>query len=314
MRPLLCALLVSRAALAGDWQWRGDLGGEINPASHGVGDLGLRKGAFSLQLLSDTLDVRYAPEDADGRFWLAARGEALFAGLLPSPWTAGAPDPSRALWASYAGVEAGWLRYRTLGVYAGFAASARVYFFGKPDSSTATVPDTTSLVTLDLVLGRWSPELHAWARVGTDLQNTSLQPHLYAEVIYHPVATIAPRLELRAGAGYHQTFLTRTRLGGLNPYVVPLAGAGWAEFLVDDFVAARLAVAWSTRFTEAGAAVDAAAFDQRLQTGFALLFRGHYRRWFGEAQLGWAPWIERQPGVANVSLWLLVGADWGAFR
>ncbi len=314
MARLALVLLCLAAPARADWEWRASAGGEINASSHGVFDLGVRNGAFSAQLLTDTLDVRYAPERSDGKWWMALRVEALAAQLLISPWTDGAPDPTRALYAQYVGADGGWIRYQAHGIYAGLAASARVYFFERRDETTIAVPGPTSVVTADMILGRWSPELHAWARLGADVEGTAVQPHAALEVIWHPVAPIAPRLELRAGAAYRQDQLTRTRLGGLNPYVVPLAGAGWAEFWVENYVAGRLGLTWTGRFLEVGALVDAAAFDDQTAAGFALLARGRWRRYFAEAELGWAPWIKRQPDVLPLSGWILVGAEWGRFR
>ena len=71
-------------------------GGEVSATSFGIADLGLRKGPLSLQLYTDTLELRYAPDLARGRYWVAARVEAFAAGLLISPWRDGAPDPARA--------------------------------------------------------------------------------------------------------------------------------------------------------------------------------------------------------------------------
>src|SRR4051812_35878039 len=93
-----------RPASADGWQNHFAFGGEINADPHGVGDFGVRKGPFSIQLFTDTLELRYQPESPRGRWWLAARGEALAAGLMLSPWTDGAPDPRRALLASYGGL------------------------------------------------------------------------------------------------------------------------------------------------------------------------------------------------------------------
>src|SRR5438270_804899 len=92
-------------------EWRATVGGQLDSDSHGILDLGVRNGAFSAQIFTDTLDLRLAPESAGGRLFIVARGEALVAGLLASPWTNGAPDPARSLWASYAGVEGGFVRY-----------------------------------------------------------------------------------------------------------------------------------------------------------------------------------------------------------
>lgn len=45
-----------------------------------------------------------------------------------------------------------------------------------------------------------------------------------------------------AGTGMHEDDLTRTRLGGSNPYVVPLAGAPWAAVLAGTFISAELSL------------------------------------------------------------------------
>jgi hypothetical protein len=327
-RAALILVFVPALAAAGEWQFRIDGGGQVDSATHGVGDLGVRKGAFSANLYSDTLDLRYAPENASGKVWIGLRGELFNAGLLVSPWSNGAPDPARSLNASYGGVDLGWLRYLPRSLYGGLAVSERVYVFGARDATRIPVPGVTSLLTADLVLGRWSPSLHVWARAGADLQDTDVQPHLAVEAIWQPATPgelpakgaaaargwIAPRIELRAGAAYHQSFLTATRLGGLNPYVVPLAGAGWAEFWVQDYAALRVAVTWATRWSELGLAADGAAFEGRFEGGFAFLLKGKWRRFFVETDLGWAPWIPRQPGISRVSAWLMIGADWGGFH
>lgn len=44
------------------------------------------------------------------------------------------------------------------------------------------------------------------------------------------------------GAGQGEDDLTRARIGGTNPYVVPLVGAPWAALLADLFVAVELSV------------------------------------------------------------------------
>lgn len=297
---------------AAEWEWRASAGAQIDPSSHGVFDFGVRKGPFSIQLLTDTLDVRWAPESDRGRWWIAARGEAFAAGLLLSPWTRGAPDPSRALTASYGGIEGGFVRY--LGpVYLGAQLSERVYLFGGRDETTIPVPGVTSLLSADVIAGYWQPSLHVWVRAGIDLQNTEIQAHVAGEGVFRPRGLVAPRLELRAGWGFHQTDLTRTRMGGLNPYVVPLAGAGWAEWWVENYAAGRAGLTLQTKYVEAGVLADAAAFEGTITTGLAAMLRGTFRRWFAEATLGWAPSIPRQEGVSRLALWVLIGTDWGRF-
>ena len=295
------------------WEWHGAGGGQIDADPHGVADVGVRRGPFSIQLFTDTLEVRYEPQLPHGRYFVAARGEALAAGLLISPWTNGAPDPGRALFASYVGLTGGYVRYLPASFYAGAAASERLYFFSARSGTTVPVPDTTPLLSADGMVGRYTEDLHIWARAGLDLQGTSPSPHAAVEAVYAPVAEgakLAPIIELRAGWGWKQTDLTRTRLGGLNPYVVPLAGAAWAEWWVERYAAGRAGLLLRTRYTEIGAAVDAAAFNDTVATGFALLLRGHLRRYFAEAAVGYAPWVPRQEGISRASLWIEAGTRW----
>ena len=218
----------------------------------------------------------------------------------------------RALTASYGGVEGGFARY--LGpVYLGAQLSERVYAFGALGQTAIPVPGVTSLFTAELFAGYYQPSLHVWVRAGIDLQDKALQAHVSGEGVFRPRGLVAPRFELRAGWGGNQTDLTKTRAGGLNPYVVPLAGAGWAEWWVDNYAAMRAGLTVQTKHVEAGVLADAVAFEGRIETGLAALLRGTYRRWFAEATLGWAPGIPRQEGVSRLALWVLVGTDWGRF-
>jgi hypothetical protein len=310
-RGWILAVVASAAATAraGEWELRATAGGQIDSESHGVVDVAVRKGPFSATIYTDTLDLRFAPESAGGRAWIAARGEALFAGLLSSRWSGGAPDPSRSMYASYAGAEGGFVRY--LGpIYLGAQGLARVYRFDGRAETRVPVPGPTPLFTVDGLIGRWTPELALWVRAGADLEGLSLAPHVQGEAVWRPSLAVAPRFELRAGWGMNQSDLTKTRAGGSNPYVVPVAGAGWAEWLVQDYVAGRLGVTWRGRWVEIGALADAAAFEGGIVSGFAATGRVKWRTWFLETELGWAPWIERKEGVSRVSLWFLLGTDW----
>ncbi len=309
---VLMIVAVAGPARAADWEWRAAAGAQIDPSSHGVVDFGVRKGPWSIQLLTDTLDLRWAPESDRGRWWIAARGEAFAAGLLITPWTRGAPDPTRALTASYGGLEGGFLRYFGP-VYLGAQLAERGYVFGAREQTAIPVPGITSLLSADFVAGYYQPSLHVWVRAGIDLQDKALSAHVAGEGVFRPAGLLAPRLEVRAGWGFQQTDLTRTRLGGLNPYVVPLAGAGWAEFWVENYAAGRAGLTLKTKHVEAGVLVDAAAFEGTIATGLAGTVRGTWRRWFAEATVGWAPGIPRQDGVWRVAMWALIGTDWGRF-
>ena len=310
----------ARAASWGPWEGRAMFGGEVSATSFGIADLGLRKGPLSLQLFTDTLELRYAPELAHGRYWLAARLETFAAGLMISPWSDGAPDPARAWNAGYLGAEGGYMRYLPASLYAGVAGAARLYLFWAQSQTTVAPPGLTPLFTGDAVLGHYTPISHIWVRAGVDAELHVVAPHVAVEATVRPDWTLAPRVEVRAAWARNQDFLTRTRLGGMNPYVVPLAGAAWGEFWVESYLAARLGPSLRVRLPgaaphtlEVTPLADVAAFEGHTVAGFALLAKWRYRRMFVEASGGYAPFIKRQEGVVRIAGFALVGWDWGTF-
>lgn len=304
----------------GPWEGRVMLGGEIAPRSFGILDVGLKKGPLSIQILTDTLDVRLAPELKTGRYWVGARVQTFAAGLMIAPWTAGAPDDTRAWQAGYVGADAGWLRYLPRGVYAGLAGSARLYFFWADERVPVRPPGLTPLFTLDGVLGHHTPSSHLAVRAGADSTFSRLAPHVYVEGVVRPAWAVAPRIEVRAGVAMGQDDIMRTRLGGLNPYVVPLAGAAWAEFWVENYIALRAGPSLRlplpgrvSHTLELAVISDVAGVAGRLTAGFAVLARWQLGRIFLDGAFGWAPWIERQADIGRVSGLLLLGAHWGPF-
>ncbi len=308
MFAMICWLI--GATQAGEWQF--SLGGEINDAPHGTLDLSWRREALRAELLTDTLQISWNPESERGRWWVAARAEGRGAGLMPAPWTDGAPDPTRALTASYVGSQGGWLRYLPHGLYAGAAGHARLYTFGALSETTIEVPGTTPWLNADAIVGWWTSSVNGWIRAGADWLGEGLSPHVAGELNAQPDWTLAPRAELRAGWAEGQTIVNRTRLGGLNPYVVPLAGAYWAEWWVEDYVALRTGPIWSADTWRAEVTVDAVWFDGQTALGFGAEARYQPSLWFGELAGGYAPWIPRQDGLAPASVWFLVGRSWGA--
>jgi hypothetical protein len=346
-------------------EWRTMVGAEINADSHGALDLGWRRGAWSVELITDTLDVRWQPRWERGRAWAAVRGEFGAAGLMISPWSLGAPVPEASLLASYGGVEGGAVRYLPKGLYAGFDAHARMWAFGETartdraclggESCTGGgVPNPELRLEAAGIFGWWTPHIQGWVRAGSQLApqtqqalmglcstypawdpmydcaiGSTLQPFVQLTAMArHKDWRLAPRIELRAGTASGQDAISRTRIGGLNPYVVPLAGAAWAEFWVESYGAVRAgpSLQWDTFRLDA--VVDAAVWSEPLDwgdygadseqsgvaetqgVGFALLTRTQPKRWYVDAQGGLAPWLLRQDGVAW-SVWLAVGADWG---
>lgn len=312
---LFLVLAALSAAIAAPTELRAAAGGEINADAHGRVDLGLRRGPWSAELLTDTLDLRYGPDLKRGRAWAALRAEGGAMGLLISPWTAGAPDPGRALLGHQVGVEGGALRYLPAGLYAGAQGGARLVAFGATATTEIPVPAARPILSGEALAGWWRPSARAWLRAGLDLQpgaesGQPLSPHVALEAAWTPDGLVAPRLELRGGLAQGQDLVTRTRLGGLNPYVVPLAGAAWAEWWVEDYAALRAGPTLQTEHLHLTAAVDAAWFDGQGAVGFALGSRWTYKKFWAEAAGGYAPWIPRQEGVSPLSLWFSIGLDW----
>ena len=308
-------------------EWQLSVGGQIDADPHGDVNLGLRRGALSAALRTDALSLRWDPSAEHGRAWVELRGHAFAAAMLISPWTDGAPDPERALSLATAGGEAGALRYGRAGLYGGAKVSADRLFFGEMAATAIAVPDDRWLAAGDLLGGLYRPELSAWLRVGADLE-TGEAPrwsgHAAMEARWLPrwragAVALAPRVELWAGLGEGQDDLTRTRLGGLNPWVVPLAGAAWAERWVEDYAVLRLGPTVGLGEAGEGALgfraspfVDLAAFDGAAEAGLGLGLRAWRGRAFLDLTPGFSPTIARAEGVGRTSVWFSLGLDWGA--
>ena len=118
--------------------------------------------------------------------------------------------------------------------------------------------------------------------------------------------------------------LVRLRVGGLNPYSVPLAGAPWAGYLAGEFAAVDASLhvrVW--RDHEVGVVVDGVVLDDvhrtRRADGAHRRARRHRRlrrRALGSWQLdvrgGWSP--TTQPGSPAGSWALFAAAGWAWSR
>lgn len=309
-------LFVTVVALAAEpWQVSGELGAEIHvDDSHGIANVAAVRGPWKLQWITDTLDVRYAPEGEQGRAWVGLRAATFAAGMVITPWVDGAPAPQLAMMGAYGGVEAGWIRYLPRGAYAGVMGFARWHgFYG---DRAEPLPLARLHAAPQGVLGWWSEPLHAWAVVGVDLQGrpdgavASVAPHSRGQAVWAPGWVVAPRVELRAGWGEGQDVVTLSRVGGLNPYVVPVAGAAWAEWWVEDYVAVRAGGEVHTPTVDVLLFTDVAAFDgpQGGGTAVGLGLAPTVRVGPVDVALagGVVPWVERQDGVARWSSYVLV--------
>ncbi len=305
--------LLLRLAVAGETDASFALGVDLNETPHGLVNVEVRRGAWTGSLITDTLQARWDPAGERGRAWVAGRGEFGAAGLMISPWTDGAPDPDRAMAVSYGGLEGGAVRYLSRGLYAGGQGSARYYVFSEVGQGRRSLPADHPVVGGDGLVGWWTPEAQAWARLGVDYSLGTWAPHAHVELKSRADKALAPRFELRAGWAQHQDEVLRTRVGGLNPYVVPLAGAAWGELWVEDYAALRGGGGWHGGRVEADLLVDVVSSDvQASAAGFALDTRWKHERLYLDADAGYAPFLLRQEGVGAWSVWLVFGREWGA--
>lgn len=288
-------------------EWRVAAGAQIDSDSHGLVDVAAAGGPWSASLYTDTVQLRWAPEHVSGRHWVALQAEAAAAGLVISPWTNGAPDPSRALVGSTAGVEGGSLRYGPHGLYGGASLALTQWVFGRKSAATTSMPPSDRAIGVaDALGGWWRPWTDGWLRAGLDGQLGQVEAHAHLTARLHPDWRVAPLVECRAGAATDVDEVTATRLGGLVPHVVPVAGAAWAEWWVEDYAAIRVGPRVNAGPWHFGAVADAARFDADHAEGFGLIAAYDRAPWSADAHVGWAPWIERAEGVSRGSVYVRV--------
>lgn len=310
-------------------------GGQVDSDSHGDVTFGVRRGSFRADLYTDTVELAFEPKFEHGKAWIAARGCAFAAGMMISPWADGAPDYPRQLPVAYAGLELGAQRWGPHGLWAGASGWARYHVLNAYGSNSTRAP----AIRADLEGGIWTPGAQATLRAGTgvsfwaesDELYAPIQPHVEFEAHLKPDGVIAPVGELWAGTASHQDVLALTRMGGLTPYAVPMAGAAWGEWWVDDYAVWRVglgagsvgmsgAAAPTVRargqlaadlgvFSRAYGAADE-GFNPQGVVGFSASGRLTYKHFYTDLAVGYAPWIPRQEGYSRASVFFRVGLDW----
>jgi hypothetical protein len=279
-------------------------GGEAGPTSYGVVELGVRSGPWSAELLTDTVDLRWASSSDRGRSWIGLRGVAATAGFFLFPWEEGRPAPERAWQARSLTLDAGRLRYARGGWYGGGRVAASGWIFAGTGGSYDP-PAPTVVGTADALGGLWTDRWRGWGRLGLDVGDGAVAPHASFELLHHDDADAGLVLAIRAGVGYGQTDVTRTRLGGSSPYFVPLVGFAAAEHRVEDYAALRVGASFDAGVPAFSLYTDAAAFDGDVGAGFGARVAVEGERWFARAEGGVAPWVPRgsRRGDGGVFVW-----------
>lgn len=308
-------------------------GSQIDSDSHGDVTLGVRHGPLRADLYTDTLELAFEPQGEHGKAWIAARGCAFAAEMMLSPWTDGAPDPGRATPVAYVGLEGGVQRWGPHGLWGGVHGWGREYVIGPYAPGSTSEP----VFRGDLEGGIWTWPFRAAVRAGVHLQpepSTELggalfQPHMEGDAHWKPNWRYGPVVDGWGAVASGQGALTLSRVGGLTPYEVPVAGAAWAEWWVQDYAVGRIGVAAGSVgmdgtvvpkvLARGTLAVDVAAFSEPYSTtggathnavGLEASGRLTYKHFYSDLAMGYAPWIPRQVGVSRVSVFFRVGVDW----
>lgn len=321
----MVGLLAMVLGVASADEVRGHLGGQLETQGHGIVDLGWRRGPLSVELFTDTLDLRLQDRPRWGWWSLGVRGAAFAAGMWITPWSRGAPDLDRAQRASYLGVDGTLQRNLGRGWWVGASSFVRPHrFLPLGDASLRLAP--RSWVQLDAQAGLWRAEgrLQGTLRAGVDLTDAlGPSPHLHLSGAWKPETAIAPIVGAWVGAAQGTDDLTATRLGGLTPYHVPFAGASWAEFWVEDYAVARLGGQLSAGAWSLGLVADVGGWTPPSVTtgesvagttalGLALLGGWRSDPWFAQLSVGHSPTLPRPEGVWPVPVYLLVGSSWSS--
>ncbi len=307
----MLALLTTLALAQDTPEWRGALGSQVDADPHGIVDLGWRQGSWSVELLTDTVDARWSPSWERGRGWLGLRGQGYAGQMLISPWEDGAPAPERALVGLYGGVDGGAVTYLPAGLYVGAAGAVRLWGFGRRGAaSTAPVPAPRPVGSAEAIVGWWRESAELAIRAGADISPLGPAPRVWSRFELRPPWVVAPWVLAHGIAAEGQDDLLTARVGGLNPYVIPVAGAAWAEWWVEDVAALRGGPRLQGELGSLAVVGDVAWFERSTVAGLGIVSRWTPTPWFIELSVGYAPWIPRQADVGRSSLFVLIGRSW----
>ncbi len=324
-------------AAAAEPTFYGALGGVAENQAHGIVDAGVETDHWALTLYTDTLDARAWHQGGRGLVEVGLTGCAFAGGMWLSPWTNGAPDLTRAQWVSYVGPDLWAQAFLGHGWYAEGMASGQRHLFQATRTSTVEVADRWWLHGQG-TLGGWFADGQRQLRISGGVDHTRAadggvltSPFAQLTASFAPSLddrSVAPRFSFVGRVAEDADAVVATRVGGMTPYHVPLAGAAWAELWVEDVLATRGTLAVKVldgedRFVLHGA-VDAVAWTGTgdplapLRDGVAVGLESGLT-WtrdavFLETKVGYAPGLQRQPGIWPVPVYLLAGIDGAPLR
>ncbi len=300
---------------------------------------------FMLELNSDTLRVSW-DGIRFGRLELGfvAAGEVLIAGLLTSYYREGRNDSTRGFFASYAALG-GFAKLHVKPHYLELAVGGRRWFFSRNDStlSELVLPPEAFVgeIRLRYTLWRIAPERSLWeehrlharlrgfafgveiglderseaARWGADSRNDPSQHVVMVRQWMRAGITLSQRVRLQldelAVWMWGEDDLTRQRVGGMNPYSVPLAGAPWAGYLAGKL--ASLHASLHVRVAhehEIGVLADGVVLEDAdragalgrpgILAGLGLFADLRVKNWQIDLRAGWSPTLNAPLGGFGV--------------
>ena len=327
----LCVIWVLLCGAAEpSWEYKVLAGGEISEATHGVFNLGIKYGDLTAELHTDTLELRWDKELGFGRSWIGARFAAFAAELFIAPWKNGSYAPERGVRAMYGELSSGYVHYLPKHFYAGIQVEARRYQFAASGAAVTTedIPADTFRLKSTTFVGYWTKPLKARLQGGieylTDAQE-DITPWFQGELLYHPNTwLLTPFTELRAGLLVSESGSSSPiigfRVGGMNPYVIPVAGWSWAEAWAQYYAASRVGMEYQVQSFGASVFVDYAYLaqddvltEQALGAGGAMWWL--LGSWRIDLAAGYAPVANRAPQakIPPISGWISLAPDWQSF-
>ena len=161
-----------------------------------------------------------------------------------TPWRNGAPDPVRAQRVAYLGPDVRVEHWLPHGTYVAIDGFSRYHAFAPLGDSPLELPDPW-WTRGDVIAGGWWEDGRVAIELSGGFDLTSrVSPHAAIASRMHLSGNFVPLVEARAAVAANQDDVVATRLGGLTPYHVPLAGAAWAEFWVEDYAMTRAGLQW----------------------------------------------------------------------
>lgn len=309
-------------------EFRAAAGGQFEAESHGLVDLAVRRGPWSATLFTDTLDLRWSPGFARGRAEVGFRAGAFAGDMWITPWTDGAPDDARKQWVASVGPDALAQRWLANGWYLeGFGAARFVSYRAL---EAFEVEDMLQLRG-EASIGGWFDQGALSVRMTGGLdelvsETSRTAPHATFSAALAPRGRFRPIGEAHAGVASGQDDRIATRLGGLTPYHVPLAGAAWAEFWVEDYATVRTGLEIAPGDWAFAGLLDAGVWAYPALTSLpapgardgAVGLAGRVR-WAPpaatcEVAVAGSPTLERQPGISRLSAFFSVSTRWNALR